>query len=222
MRSSSSVNQRTWLTATSFDFGCPVLKVLLCQSMDVVNLEDVVHFICEVSLVSHLQGFLLMSIPAEDVDPECPLSDERKDITPDAENRFLPWLCVSPDAVFDVQEMFFVSPIPQDVLVDWFLLFWWWWIRGLQEKHWKQHLQFTFQSAVRLDWLAFVALRRTVTGIVSQTIIYANEGTKQAINLSKSKWKQREYPRVMFWMQQRELFDKKTALFCLLWVLFWY
>lgn len=89
MRSSSSANQRTWLTATSFDFGCPVLKVHLCQSMDVFNLKDFVPFVCEVSLVSHLQDFLLMSIPAENVDPECPLSDERKDFTPDAENRFL-------------------------------------------------------------------------------------------------------------------------------------
>ena len=47
--------------------------------MDIINFEDV-HFVCEVSLISHLQGFLLMLIPAENVDPESPLSDKGKDI----------------------------------------------------------------------------------------------------------------------------------------------
>ena len=36
-------------------------------------------------------------------------------------------------------------------------------------------------SEVRLDWLAFLALRRTVTGIVYQRIIYAIEETKKQL-----------------------------------------
>ena len=54
------------------------------------NLEDVVHFVCKISLIIDLQGFLLMSIPAEDVDSESLLSDKGKDMISDAGNCFLP------------------------------------------------------------------------------------------------------------------------------------